>query len=151
MSDTNNDFSLEVQRTLNAVPEKVFDAWMTREAWQAWIGPKGLRCEVPLLEAVVGGRFQIRMSIAAGKTIPVAGIYREVERPARIVFNWGRADEPARSTLISITLTARDSKTVVTLRHEGLESAASRDSHLQGWNDALDKLAAYLLARPIDT
>jgi len=147
MSDINEQFSLETRRTLNAAPEKVFDAWMTREAWQAWIGPKGLRCEVPLLEPVVGGRFRIQMSIAKGITIPVAGIYREVERPSRIVFNWGRADEPARSTLISITLAVRDGKTEITLRHEGLESAASRDSHLQGWNDALDKLAAYLLTR----
>lgn len=147
MSETDNTFSLSIERTLNASPEQVFDAWMTSEAWQAWIGPKGLKCEVPLLEPVVGGRFQIRMSIATGISIPVAGIYREVERPARIVFNWGRADEPARSTLISITLATLDGKTAITLRHEGLESAASRDSHTQGWNDALDKLAVYLAQR----
>lgn len=150
MTNRDSDYALEVQRTLDATPETVFDAWMTREAWQAWIGPKGLRCEVPLLEPVIGGRFQIRMSIAKGITIPVAGIYREVERPNRIVFNWGRADEPARSTLITITLAARDGKTAITLRHEGLESAASRDSHTQGWRDALDKLAAYLHVRKLD-
>ena len=147
MTDKNNDYALEIQRTLHATPEQVFDAWMTREAWQVWIGPKGLHCEVPLLEPAVGGRFQIRMSIAKGITIPVAGIYREVERPHRIVFNWGRADEPARSTLIAITLVAHDGGTALTLRHEGLESAASRDSHTQGWNDALDKLTAYLALR----
>lgn len=147
MSAPDNTFSLEIQRTLPATQEAVFDAWMTREAWQAWIGPKGLRCEVPLLEPKVGGRFQIRMSIAKGITIPVAGIYRELERPARIVFNWGRADEPARSTLISVTIAAHDEKSTITLRHEGLESSASRDSHAQGWRDALDKLAAYLLVR----
>lgn len=144
MTETNHHFSLEVFRTLAATPEAVFYAWMTREAWQAWIGPKGLQCEVPLLEPKVGGCFQIRMSIAKGITIPVAGIYREVERPTRIAFNWGRADEPARSTLISVAIAARDRGCTITLRHEGLESAASRDSHEQGWRDVLDKLALYL-------
>jgi hypothetical protein len=32
----------------------------------------------------------------------------------------------------------------VTLRHEKLESSASRDSHGQGWGGSLDKLAQLL-------
>ena len=38
---------LEVKRLLDATPEQVFDAWMKRERWQAWIGPEGTQSDVP--------------------------------------------------------------------------------------------------------
>ena len=51
-----DDTTLLITRIFDAPREQVFDAWLTREEWQAWIGPEGVRCDVPLLEAHVGGR-----------------------------------------------------------------------------------------------
>ena len=41
---------LEIVRSFDAPPARVSDAWLVREQWQAWIGPEGVQCEVPLLE-----------------------------------------------------------------------------------------------------
>ena len=37
---------LLIKRTFDAKAEEVFDAWLTRERWQAWIGPEGMDCTV---------------------------------------------------------------------------------------------------------
>ncbi len=145
MSGTKTDRTLEVKRTFDIDPDTLFDAWMMREKWQAWIGPEGMFCEIPLLQPAVGGNFQIKMKIADDHVIPVAGIYREIEKPARIVFTWGRADDDiSRHSLITVTLKNSDEKTVLTLWHDGLVTPESRDAHGRGWNETFDKLERYL-------
>lgn len=145
MADVQDHPVLEVKRTFAASPSVVFEAWMNREQWQAWIGPEGMFCEVPLLEPIVGGNFQIKMKISAENIIPVIGVYREIEKPTRIAFTWGRADSTAPHSLITVTLKNAEGKTALTLSHEGLGSPESRDSHGRGWNDTFNKLERYLL------
>ena len=147
MSDIKNISVLEVKRIFAATPTDIFEAWMSREKWQAWIGPEGMFCEVPLLHPVVGGNFQIKMKITEDNIIPVIGTYREIEKPARIVFTWGRAnDDISRHSLITVTLDSSAGKTALTLRHEGLDTQESRDAHGRGWNDTFNKLERFLLS-----
>jgi len=88
---------LELRREFDASPAAVFDAWMTREEWGAWIGPEGMRCEVPTLEPTVGGRYEITMRLGNGQVIPVSGVFKVIERPKRLVFSWdGTAIHNAR-------------------------------------------------------
>jgi uncharacterized protein YndB with AHSA1/START domain len=139
-----NDTVLEITRLFDAPPARVFDAWMTREEWQAWIGPEGVQCEVPLLEARVGGRYQIKMGMSDGQVIPVGGVFKAIEAPNRIVFTWGWDGDPTRESLITLTFRDKDGKTEMTLRQEGLGSAENRDGHGKGWNSAFNKLERYV-------
>ena len=41
-----DDTTLVITRLFEAPPAAVFDAWLTREEWQAWIGPEGVDCDV---------------------------------------------------------------------------------------------------------
>lgn len=144
MIDTHGNPVLEVVRIFEVAPEAVFDAWLQRDAWQAWIGPEGLLCEVPLQQAFVGGHFQIRMKISEENIIPVIGTYREIEKPARIVFTWGRDGDTKPQSVITVVLKDLGGRTQLTLSHAGLDSAESRDAHGQGWNATFNKLARYL-------
>lgn len=137
---------LEIKRIFVASPSKVFDAWLNREEWQAWIGPEGMNCAVPLLEPFVGGNFQIKMKISEDNIIPVAGVFLEIEKPNRIVFSWGRAGDPLSQSVITVTLNAIDGHTALTLQHVGLTSVESRNDHERGWNGTFNKLAHYLAA-----
>ncbi len=136
--------TLEITRIFDAPPERLFNAWLEREEWQAWIGPKGVRCEVPLLEPWVGGRYRITMRLSDGRVIPVAGLFQTIERPSRLVFTWGWEGDPSRQSLVVLSFRDVNGKTELTLRHEGLESISSRDDHGKGWNSALDKLVEYI-------
>jgi uncharacterized protein YndB with AHSA1/START domain len=138
------DTTLEITRIFDASPERLFSAWLEREEWQAWIGPKGVSCEVPLLEPWVGGRYRITMRLSDGRVIPVAGVFKTIERPSRLVFTWGWEGDPSRQSLVALSFRDVNGKTELTLRHEGLESLSSRDDHGKGWNSALDKLVEYI-------
>jgi uncharacterized protein YndB with AHSA1/START domain len=137
---------LVLSRLFDAPAEQVFNAWLNREEWAAWIGPEGMSCDVPLLEPRVGGRYQIRMHTADGQTIPVAGTFTAIERPKLLAFTWGWEGDPARDSLVTLTFTRKGSSTELTLRQQGLGSITSRDEHGRGWNSALNKLERHLAA-----
>ncbi len=138
------DTVLEVTRLIDAPPARVFDAWMNREEWQAWIGPEGVTCEVPLLEPQVGGRYKIAMRMSDGRLMPVGGVFRQIEAPSRIVFTWGWEGDADRQSLITLTFRDVGGRTEMTLRQEGLGSVENRDGHGKGWNSAFNKLERYV-------
>lgn len=144
MTTHSSDPVLEVKRIFQAGADKIFNAWMNREEWQEWIGPEGMYCEVPLQQPVVGGNFQIQMKISRDNVFPVVGTYREIQKPTRIAFTWGRAGDTAPQSLITVTLQEHAGKTTLILQHEGLSSLESRNAHERGWNDTFNKLERYL-------
>jgi uncharacterized protein YndB with AHSA1/START domain len=135
---------LMMSRVFDADPEAVFDAWTQKDAWQAWIGPEGVDCEVTELDARVGGRFRLVMHMSGGRAAPVAGEFREVERPGRLVFTWGLEGRSDQQSLITLTFRGADGKTDFTLRQEGLGDAVNRDAHGAGWASAFNKLDRHL-------
>ena len=143
MTTTTEGAALEIKRVFDATPSQVFKAWLNREEWQAWIGPEGIQCEVPLLEARVGGRYRVIMRLSEGRVIPVTGVFKMIETDTRFAFTWRWEGDP-RETLVTVTLRGVGDKTELTLRHEELNTVADRDNNGRGWNAALNKLAAYL-------
>jgi uncharacterized protein YndB with AHSA1/START domain len=139
-----DDTTLVITRIFDAPREQVFDAWLTREEWQAWIGPEGVRCDVTLLEAHVGGRYRIDMHMPDDTVLPVSGSFKVIDRPRSLSFSWGRDGDPSRQSLITLSFNDRGGATELTLRQVGLGSALERDQFGQGWNSALNKLQRYL-------
>jgi len=147
MNAVAEDTTLEITRLFDAPPDRVFDAWLQREQWQAWIGPEGMNCEVPLLESHVGGRWRIIMRLSNGQVVPVSGVFKSIDPPNTLAFTWGWENDPTRQSLITLTFRDKAGKTELTLRQEGLGSVASRDDHGRGWNSTLNKLVAWLEAQ----
>jgi uncharacterized protein YndB with AHSA1/START domain len=141
---------LELRREFDATPVALFDAWLIREQWAAWIGPEGIDCEVAVLEPTVGGRYEITMRLANGQVMPVSGVFKTIDRPNRLVFSWGWNGDPARQSLITLEFNARGARTELVLRQEGLGTIANRDDHGKGWHSALNKLQRHLasIGRP---
>jgi uncharacterized protein YndB with AHSA1/START domain len=139
---------IEIRRVFETSPEAMFDAWFTREQWQAWIGPEGCQCEVPVLEPKVGGRYSIKMNLSDGRVIPVEGVFKIVDRPSStkvgtLAFTWGWALSKG-DTLVRLSFRAVAGGTELTLIHEGLPTQADRDDHAKGWNSVFNKLARYV-------
>jgi uncharacterized protein YndB with AHSA1/START domain len=146
MTVTAEDTVLQITRIFDAPPARVFDAWLIGEEWQAWIGPEGVHCEVPLFEPRIGGRYRMIMRMSDGRVIPVAGVFKIIEAPRSFAFTWGWEGDEERQSLITITLNDMGGKTELTLRQEGLGTVENRDAHGMGWNSALDKLVGHLAA-----
>ena len=145
MTAATTEAVLEITRLFDAPPEEVFEAWLSLEEFQAWIGPEGVRCDVALWEPRVGAAYRLTMHLADGGTIEVAGMFKTIEASKSLAFTWGMAGE-ARETLVSVALRDLGGRTELTLRHEGLADAADRKGHGKGWNSALNELAAFLSA-----
>jgi uncharacterized protein YndB with AHSA1/START domain len=149
MNTTTLNPVLEIRRVFDASPEALFDAWFTREQWQAWIGPENCQCEVPVLEPKVGGRYSIKMILSDGRVIPVDGVFKIVDRPSStkagtLAFTWSWALNKGADTLVRLSFRAVDGGTELTLTHEGLPTPADREDHSRGWNSTLNKLARYV-------
>jgi len=143
MTPTLDGSSLVLSQIFDTSATRLFDAWTSREEWQAWIGPKGVTCDVPMLNATVGGEYCVIMHTPNGE-VRVAGVFREVSPPNRIVFTWGAEGDPTRQSLVTIDLESLGERTRLTLRQDGLGSADVRDEHAKGWTGAFAKLAAHV-------
>ena len=139
-----DDTTLVITRLFDAPAVRVFDAWLSREEWQSWIGPEGVLCDVSLLEPRVGGQYRLTMHITGRGPIAVSGVFKIIDRPRTLSFTWGAEGDASRQSLITLTFSERQGKTELSLRQEGLGSAANRDQHRAGWNSALNKLEHYL-------
>lgn len=139
-----DDTTLVMTRTFDAPPERVFNAWLDHDQFQAWIGPEGMQCEVPVMEARVGGRYEIKMRMSTGQILPVSGVFKTIEPPKRLVFTWGWENDADRQSLITLTFRAVGNKTEMTLKQEGLATVESRNSHEEGWGSTFTKLARYV-------
>lgn len=77
--------TITFERKLRASREDVFDAWTRPEEIAEWWDPTGARlakCEIDLR---VGGSFLFENGAGHGPAF--SGVYREVERPSKLVFD----------------------------------------------------------------
>ena len=77
-----------------------------------------------------------------GEYHQVGGVYREVVPNKRLVFSWAWYTTPERESLVSVTIKAEGSHTLLTLQHEQLFDEATKTGHTRGWTGSLDKLEA---------
>jgi len=142
--------TLQIVRVIPGPVAKVFDAWLVREEWQAWIGPEGIQCEVPELEPKVGGSYRVVMHLPNGAIMDVGGAFRVIDPPHRLVFTWGAAGFTDRESLITLEFRDLDGKTELTLTQEGLGTVENTEAHKNGWHGALNKLERYVATGKAD-
>ena len=91
------------------------------------------------------GRYVLRMQDdASGALHVVAGEYREIERPRRLVYTWAwQGDDgphPGRESVVTVEFHADGDGTTVVLEHSGLPDELSRERHARGWCGTFDNL-----------
>jgi uncharacterized protein YndB with AHSA1/START domain len=133
--------SLTLVRRIAARPSIVFDALTTPDGIGCWWGPDAGPVLVAQIDVRVGGRFRVRFRMLDGSEHESSGEYLEVVRPERLAMSWRweGAEDPGESS-IEIELRAIAGGTELTFTHSRLQNEATRRSHEEGWNGALDKL-----------
>ncbi len=114
---------------------KVFEAFIQRDAFAAWIGPMGMHAASAEVDARPGGSYDMMLVRDDGREgrHHVRGTYREVAAPERLVFTWQWVNEdgPGPETLVTLTFAEASGGTELRLHHTLLPSvefdgAASR-------------------------
>ena len=135
-----DDLSLTVRRTINASPEKIFNAWLDPVMMAKFMSPgANMHVREARSDARVGGTFFVMM--VDGKDIPHSGTYHAITPYSRLVFSW-ESPYSFPDTTVEITLTPVPDGTEVVLTQVKFASEQSRDGHLGGWTGILAKLDA---------
>jgi uncharacterized protein YndB with AHSA1/START domain len=147
-ADTAQKPELTIVRLLAAPPQRVFDAWTSRELFLQWLGPKDFvatHCEIDVRP---GGAYRACIRSPEGNDYWMRGVYREVTPPRRLVFTfaWEEEGERGLDNIITVTLAEQGGKTRLEFHQAPFQSVSERDSHNEGWSESFDRLDALVSA-----
>jgi uncharacterized protein YndB with AHSA1/START domain len=135
-------------RTFAAPRERVFRAFTEPEHVQRWLlGPDGWTMPVCEMDLRVGGGWRYVWRNGDGVEFAIEGVFREIERPARLVYTESMMGSEALQTIV---LTEEDGvTTMVSSLLYG--SRAERDAAVatgmaEGSSQSYDRLAEVLAA-----
>ena len=134
------ELTLQINKTINAPIENVFDAWLNPEMLAEFMIPMpGMPMPDVEIDAREGGRFTIVMHDGDDK-LPHTGTYLEIDRPNKLVFTWEshRSVDDSRVTLIFTKID--EHKTDIYLTQVTFIDEEARSDHETGWGNILDKL-----------
>lgn len=134
------DLTVNINKTIHAPIEKVFDAWLNPETLTQFILPMpGMPNPQVKTDAREGGNFTIIMQVGEDK-IPHTGKYLEINRPEKLVFTWKSPFSTDNSTVTLNFSAVGENKTNIELTHIRFIDEESRSDHEGGWGNILDKL-----------
>ena len=133
------EFSLAIPRSYNAAPERVFKAWTEPASVKAWLaGGADI-----VIDPREGGLFYLEMPWQ-DRIYPHYGRYLRIDAPRVLEFTWVSEGTQGKESIVTIELVARNGKTELTLKHEGLPNEATAKDHEGGWTEFLDQLVELL-------
>lgn len=138
--------TLVMERTYNASPARVFNAWADVEARKRWSAPaEGIRIEYEEADFREGGR-DVSRCIEPGNADYAATVaYLDIRKDSRIVFaeDVVHGNKRVSAALVSVELASQAGATrlQLTLQIASFDEAGMESGYQFGWSSALDNLA----------
>jgi uncharacterized protein YndB with AHSA1/START domain len=135
-----------IERTYEAEPQRVFDAWAEPEAKLRWFGsPEGHEFDFR-----VGGRERFRAALGSGDVYAYDGLYQDIVAGERIVYTYDmhRNEDRISVSLSTVELIRSGEGTLLRYTEQGVfldghDTSAQRE---QGTREMLEKLGGVLAA-----
>lgn len=149
---TPGDREIEIRRSFAAPRSLVFDAFTKPELVRQWLlGPDGWTMPVCEIDLRVGGTYRYVWRKAGQKDMGLGGVFREVDRPSKIVNTEKFDDAWYPGEAVNVTLfTEKGARTEVTMTvaYESREArdTASRSGMERGMIAGFDRLENLMLA-----
>jgi uncharacterized protein YndB with AHSA1/START domain len=137
-----------VERTYEAEPARVFEAWSDPAAKTRWFGPPQKPEGAYSLDFQIGGREHLRIEQAAGPTYTFDAVYQDIVPGQRIIYTYEmhRGTERISVSVATVEIEELGAGTRLTLTEQGvfldgLDTPAERE---HGTNALMDTLGAAL-------
>ncbi len=150
-----SDREIHITRVFDAPAELVFDVWTSPDAVTRWWSDESAPVVACDIDLQVGGTWRYVIRTPDGAELAWSGVYREIERPHRLVTTEVFEPFPDALAVNTMTLEERDGATTmsVVVAHGTKEA---RDGHLDAGMEAgmqlalnrVDDLLAERLAAP---
>ena len=141
-----NETTLVLRRTFAASRTRVFRAWITPQALESWLRPRGMSMTVRSLDARVGGSFCFDLEDGSS----LIGTYLQVVPPEKLVYTWSGGAAQDWETIVTLDFLDRGAVTEVILTHEGLQAPERRALATGGWPSLFDALDSVLSSTHLD-
>ncbi|MDW0210330.1 MAG: SRPBCC family protein [Nitrososphaeraceae archaeon] len=135
--------TVHLHRVLTAKPEKIYRAFLDRDAMAKWLPPNGYTCNVNHMDAKVGGTYKMSFTnFTTQKNMSFGGEYRELVENERLRYT-DNFDDPNLSGEIQVTVTLKKVSlgTEMTIVQEGLPTVIPLEACYVGWQQSLNNLA----------
>ena len=143
--------AIVIERTFDASPEFIFNAFTDPVILDQWWGPHGYHARNWTVDLRVGGAYRYEMhEIATGIGHWCSGTYQVVEPNTRLTFtaniDWDpKSGLPEIDEMVTdIQFFAENGKTRMVASQSNLPDAGWGDSASEGWNQQFEKLEAWL-------
>lgn len=146
-----------ITRIINAPRELVFDCWTKEEHLKRWYFPNTCTVKFNPVDLRVDGGFHGAIIPPSGEYCWFRAIFKEIDRPGKLVFTLARADEkgnhltPAEAgmprewpdiTLVTLTFEDLGKQTRFTLHQTVDLDLATRTGAYPSWLQMLDRMEA---------
>ena len=135
--------TVHLHRVLTAKPEKIYRAFLDRDAMAKWLPPNGYTCSVHHMDAKVGGTYKMSFTnFTTQKSMSFGGEYREMVENERLRYT-DNFDDPNLSGEIQVTVILKKVSlgTEMTIVQEGLPTVIPLEACYVGWQQSLNNLA----------
>jgi uncharacterized protein YndB with AHSA1/START domain len=126
------DKEIVLRRSFNAPIDMVFDAWSTPKHMSFWMNAGVHPDAVCKADLKTGGGFRLDYVDKDGSVHGHYGVYKEVDRPNRLVFSW-ISDHSEGETEVTVDLKDNNGKTDLTLTHRLFRTQKCASEHEEGW------------------
>jgi uncharacterized protein YndB with AHSA1/START domain len=140
--------TVRLHRVLRATPEKVYRAFLDRDALAKWLPPNGFTGTVHHIDAKVGGSYKMSFTnFTTGHSHSFGGTYLELVPHERIRYT-DKFDDPSLPGEIQTTVSLKKVScgTEVNIVQEGIPDAIPAEACYLGWQESLALLAQLIEA-----
>ncbi|HVF80562.1 MAG TPA: SRPBCC domain-containing protein [Flavisolibacter sp.] len=140
---------IELTKDFGVSAEVLYKAWTTEDGLKQWWHPMGNTLRGLTNELRDGGKVEYQFSTAEGEeAFTISGVYKEVLPVKKLVYtwNWKLPSPSVQDTdfLLTIEFTSTGSGSSLHVMQENFTSEEAVQPHREGWENALQDLAAYL-------
>ncbi len=141
MNTEASTYELKFERKLKAPRPRVWAALTDAVQIARWYGPADdFRIEVKEWDCRVGGGYRVAMHNKDGQTHTCFGVFKVVEREARISYTWSWEGAPPMDSLVTFEIGGEGAETTLTFTHVGFPSEETKERHEMGWTGSLGRL-----------
>ena len=134
--------TVRLHRVLKAPPERVYKAFLDRDAMARWLPPFGFLCQVHALDARVGGGFKMSfINFGTGHAHSFGGKYLELVPNEKLSYTDTFDDPNLPGTMITtVTLKKVMCGTELNVVQEGIPAMIPTEMCYLGWQESLEQL-----------
>lgn len=134
--------TVTLHRVMTASPEKIFKAFIDRDALASWLPPYGFTATVHSMDAKVGGSYHMSFTnFTTGNSHSFGGEYLELS-VGKLLKYTDRFDDPnlPGEMITTVTLENVSCGTSIRITQEGIPPVIPVEMCYLGWQESLEKL-----------